>query len=78
MRNKPMDLHNHLFAQLERLSDEDLKGEELVEEIERSKQVSAVAKNLISNMALIVRAEEMKHERKGVNLPFLPESNQGS
>lgn len=66
-----MDLHNHLFAQLERLSDEDLKGEALTEELERSKQVSAVSKNIIANMALIVRAEELKREHRGISLPFL-------
>lgn len=33
MRNTLGDLNNHLFAQLERLSDEDIKGEELREEV---------------------------------------------
>lgn len=65
MKNKLGDLHNHLFAQLERLSDEDLKGEELKDEISRSKAVTAVAKEIVSNGRLALEAEQFKREYGG-------------
>lgn len=72
MRNTLTDLNNHLFAQLERLSDEDLKGEELQEELNRSKAVSDVAKNIVSNGNLILQAHKFKDERMDAN-NHLPE-----
>ena len=36
MKNKLVDLNNHLFAEMERLSDEDLQGDELTAEIDRA------------------------------------------
>lgn len=48
-RNTLSDLNNHLFAQLERLNDEDLSEEVLSKEIERSKAINGVAKNIIDN-----------------------------
>lgn len=56
MKNKLIDLNNHLFAQMERLSDEDLEGEGLAEEIRRSKAVSVTANQIISNARLALDA----------------------
>ena len=53
MKNTLGDLNNHLFAQLERLSDEDVKGEELKEEIVRAEAVSAIAQQIIANGSLV-------------------------
>jgi hypothetical protein len=58
MKNTLGDLNNHLFAQLERLNDEDLKGEELKEELERAKIVSLVAIRIIDNGTLILDAQK--------------------
>lgn len=57
MKNKLIDLNNHLFAQLERLNDEALKGEELHAEINRSKAVSGIATQIIGNARLALDAQ---------------------
>ena len=64
MKNKMTDLHNHLFAQLERLSDEELKGDGLKEEIERSKAVAAVAREIIANGSLVLKAKRAIQDRE--------------
>jgi hypothetical protein len=56
MQNKLSDLNNHLFMQLERLGDEDLKGEALTAEIERSKALTGVSTQIISNAGLVLKA----------------------
>jgi hypothetical protein len=65
MKNTLGDLNNHLFMQLERLSEEDLQGEKLQEEIERAKAVKEIASQIISNANLVLRAEEFKVETLG-------------
>lgn len=42
MKNKLSDLNDHLFTQLERLTNEDLNPEQLQMEIERGKAISLV------------------------------------
>jgi hypothetical protein len=62
MKNKFFDLNNHLFAQLERLGDEELTGDKLVEEISRAKSVADVAQQIIANGSLVLKAETFRHE----------------
>ena len=66
MKNTLGDLNNHLFAQLERLGDEELIGEKLSEELERTKAVTAVANQIISNGTLVLKAQQMIDERMDV------------
>lgn len=63
MKNSLGDLNNHLFAQLERLGDEDIKGEELEKEISRSKAVMGVARNIIDNGALVLEAQKFMDDQ---------------
>lgn len=61
-KNKLTDLNDHLFAEMERLSDEDLSQEELEKEIKRSKAVADVAEKIISNAQLALQAEKYMFE----------------
>ncbi len=62
-KNKLIDLNNHLFAQLERLSDEDTKGDDLKEEIGRAKSVGFVASQIINNAKLALDAQKAIYDR---------------
>jgi hypothetical protein len=65
MKNTLGDLNNHLFAQLERLGEEDLEGEKLAEEINRAKAITAISSQIISNGNLVLQAEKFKTETLG-------------
>ena len=77
MKNTLGDLNNHLFAQLERLGDEDIEGEELQEEITRAKSVTAIASQIIANGNLVLEAEKFKANTLGRSNAKPPEMLEG-
>ena len=73
MKNRLTDLNNHLFSEMERLTDEALKGEALHEEIARAKAIANTASNIIANAALALKAEEFQAEWKPETMPVMLE-----
>lgn len=59
MKNKLVDLNNHLFEELERLNDVSLTGEALQEERERAKTIASIAQTIINNGELALKT--VKH-----------------
>lgn len=70
MKNKIDDLRNHLFAQLERLGDESLKGPELTEEIRRARAVSEVSAQIVDSAR--TENERLKITQRQSGTDFLP------
>ncbi len=76
MRNTLGDLNNHLFEQLERLNDEELKGDSLKEEIMRAKAVTDIASKIIDNANTVLDAKKLQSEtlgRSNVTMPKMLE-----
>lgn len=59
MKNKLSDLNDHLFAQMERLSDESLSGGQLELEVSRGEAIVAVADQIIRNASLKIQAAKI-------------------
>lgn len=59
MKNTLQDLNNHLFAQLERLSDEDLSDEKLNTEINRERAMVDVASKILENANISVEVAKL-------------------
>ncbi len=58
-RNKLSDLNNHLFAQLERLNDEDLTDEKIKAEVGRAKAISGIAAQVIKSAKVTIDAMKL-------------------
>ncbi|MGD6992150.1 hypothetical protein [Sutcliffiella horikoshii] len=69
MKNTLGDLNNHLFAQLERLGDEEINGDKLKEEIDRAKAVTSVAHQIISNGSLVLEAKKVAENSLNMERP---------
>lgn len=54
-----IQLQNKLGERMEALCNNDLTGDELVREIERSKAVAAVAGQMVRNSNIIINAKKM-------------------
>lgn len=65
MKNRLIDLNNHMFAQLERLGDERLSGDALKQEIERGKAIANVGRQVIDNARLALDAHRLEREFGG-------------
>jgi len=72
-KNKIEDLRNHLFAQIEKLSDDELKGDKLKEEINRSEAISGLADQIIQSAKVEVRFMEITN---GDGTGFIPHNKQ--
>lgn len=68
MKNTLGDLNNHLFAELERLGDEGLTGDELKEELTRAESIVRVSSSIISNASLVLQAEKFKDQKMDADL----------
>ena len=76
MQNTLGDLNNHLFAQLERLGNEELEGDKLKEEILRAKAVTDIAGEIIDNANTVLDVMKFQAEtlgRSSISIPKMLE-----
>lgn len=59
MKNSLADLTNHLFAQIERLSDEDLSAEQIDAETKRGAAIVGLADQILKHASLQVQAAKI-------------------
>jgi hypothetical protein len=58
-KNRLINLNDHLFEQLERLNDDDMKGEDLSQEVKRAAAMTNVAKQIIDSGRLALDAKKL-------------------
>lgn len=81
MNNKPntlLTLNDKLFAQLDRIGNTDLNGEQLKTELERTDAVVSLSRTIISNADLMLKAAVARDEKLGCYKDALPEPLQVS
>lgn len=78
MKNKLADLNNHLFAQLERLSEEDLTAEQIDQEVKRTDAIVDVSEQIIRNADLQLKAVKVVADHGDRFRAMLPMVGQSS
>ena len=58
MKNKLIDLNNHMFEQMERLNDDDLTDDQLEKEVKRARATEGLATNIIDNAKLALESQK--------------------
>lgn len=72
MKNKLSDLNNHLFAQLERLGDENLTEDQIKKEIGRGQAIVQVANSIVANASVQLKAVQIAAEHGAIiKVPFM-------
>lgn len=72
MKNKLSDLNDHLFAQLERLGDEELTADAIEREVSRAEAIVKVADQIICNANVQLKAVQLVADHGGiVKVPFM-------
>ena len=76
--NNLNSLNNKLFEQLDRLTSNNLSGDKLQEERERTDAIVDISRTIISNADLMLKAMVAKDEKLGsyAKLPALLDSNE--
>lgn len=72
MKNRLSDLNDHLFAQLERLSDEALTPEQIDQESKRGEAIVAVADQILRHASLQVQAAKIMSDHGNDPTNHLP------
>lgn len=72
MKNKLGDLNNHLFAALERLSEEGITAEQIEQEAKRADAIVSVADKIIGTANLQLNAAKLWAEHGQAIMPMLP------
>ncbi len=68
-KNTLGDLNNILFEELERLNDDELKGEELQQEMNRAKAITGVATQVVMNARTVLDAARFQDDKMDLDTP---------
>ncbi|BAK66840.1 conserved hypothetical protein [Sphingobium sp. SYK-6] len=72
MKNKLTDLNDHLFAQLERLSEEGLSSEQIEAEVTRADAIVSIADQIVRTADLQLKAVTVLANHGDRFKPMLP------